>query len=105
MKNRNGGKFNPSTDLELVVTFDGMWPTDPNALFRDRQQHLYLAHGRWGSSEPEIWHGDELIAFSDARETDFKRVTVKEALSWYAKCVPRSRGGSGDIGIVCGAAA
>ena len=90
-----------ASKFEHVYSFDEVFPQELNTLFADKDRRLWLTDG----TSEKIHRGKEYVPLKEALRGEFKEITLREALAWYARCEPFSCSGTGAITLLCEMAA
>jgi hypothetical protein len=90
-----------ATKLEHVYSFDEEFPQEPNTLWADKDNRLYFTEG----NDNHIDRGGESIPLKDALQGEFRETSLRDALSWYARCQHFSGSGVGTAELLCQLAA
>jgi hypothetical protein len=102
--NHNLSEVRPEK-FDHVLIFEEEFEALPNSLFIDEETNrLFLCDAVYGTPH-KIVSDEKSIPLNEASLTDFKEVSIKQALEWFVKCDAHSRGSSGTIATVCALAA
>lgn len=94
--------FNPAA-LEYLIIFGEQFPREHNGLFVDKSGRLFLAEA--STSGESILRDRVPVPIAKARRSEFKGVSLKDALAWYARCNHWSTESSGSVELLCEMAA
>jgi hypothetical protein len=96
----NECEFNPD-EMELVFEFDAYGWREPKALLKDKFDRLYLANAHYDYEDGVMIKRDaNKVPIAETTAADFKKVTVKEALEWWARCEPWCDSSSGSMSCI-----
>jgi hypothetical protein len=68
---------------DYVYQFNEDFPKEPNTLFADKDNQLFLGY------------------VEEGKVSDVEEVTLTEALDWWCRCLGFSVGGSGSVELLC----
>lgn len=87
--------------LKVIFRFHSSFPNEYNALLMDGKELYWVMM----MNEEEIFEAGLRMKVADATPEVLHPVSVKEALAWYARCMPWSTDSDGTMAEVCELAA